>query len=66
MAYFINENIDEIKCNEEATRRFHSSGKKSWIHHHKFTESCNDECYLAPKNSKAIKAPEDETRHAFN
>jgi len=61
-AYFISDNVDENKCVEEATRRFHSTGKKSWVHLHKFTQPCGEECYLAPRDPK----PEKDTERAFN
>jgi hypothetical protein len=48
-SYFISKSVDESKCVEEATRRFHSTGKRSRIHLHKFTETCVDTCYLAPQ-----------------
>lgn len=62
MAYFISADVDENKCVEEATRRFHSTGKKSWVHHHKYQQPCNEECYLAPRKLKKEK----ETQNAFN
>lgn len=61
MGYFIGPDVDESKCLEEAIRKFNKSGKKSWIHRHKFTSPCNDECYLAPKPAE----PE-EVQRAFN
>jgi len=62
-AFFITPGVvDEARCIEEATREFKKTKKKVWIHHHKFIERCNDECYLAPRKIKK----EDETSAAFN